>query len=91
MIRLHERKENKMQYEAIFELHEVFNDLRIDHILQPLYDGYQIVVNGISFAQHMGSYGSQDDLIEACDYEGQQEGYLSVFGCLEYLKERQLL
>lgn len=84
-----------MQYEAIFELHEVFNDLHIEHVLQPLFDGYQIVVvadnYAVSFVQHMGSYGSQNDLIEAWDYKGQPEGNLDVYCCLEYLSERQLL
>lgn len=80
-----------MEYNSIFELDDVLNDLHIEHILQPLHDGYQIVVNGISFVQHMGSYGSQSDLIEARDHKSEPEGYLSIFGCLEYLKERHLL
>lgn len=92
---MHRRKENKMQYEAIFELREVLRDLHIEYVFRPAFDGYQIVViadnYAVSFVQHMGSYGSQNDLIEAWDHKSQPEGYLSVFGCLEYLKERHLL
>lgn len=70
MIRLHGRKENKMEYNSIFELDDVLNDLHIEH---------------------MGSYGSQNDLIEACDGFDDSVGHMDVFACLEYLSERRLL
>ena len=70
MIRLHGRKENKMEYNSIFELDDVLNDLHIEH---------------------MGSYGSQNDLIEAWDGFDDPVGHMDVFACLEYLSERRLL
>lgn len=95
MIRLHGRKENKMQYEAIFELDDVLNDLHIEHIFRPMFDGFQIIIESnkyrVSFIEHMGSYGSSNDLIEAWDGFGEPIGHLDVFACLEYLSERRLL
>lgn len=84
-----------MEYNSIFELDDVLNDLLIEHIFRPMFDGFQIIIESnkyrISFIEHMGSYGSQNDLIEASDGFGDTAGHLDVFACLEYLKERHLL
>ena len=88
------RKKN-MEYNSIFELDEVLKDLHIEHIFRPMFDGFQIIIKSnkyrVSFIEHMGSYGSSNDLIEAWDEFGDPVGHLDVFACLEYLKERHLL
>ena len=60
-----------MEYNSIFELDDVLNDLHIDHIFRPMFDEFQIIVESnkyrVSFIEYMGSYGSSNDLIEAWD------------------------
>ena len=95
MIRLHYQKGVKMEYNTIFELHTVLLEMGIKHKFRGLYDGHQILIKKggqtISFVEHMGSYGSHRDLIEAWSFEGEPEGYLGVFDCLEYLKTKKII
>ena len=37
---MEERKKN-MEYNSIFELDDVLNDLHIDHIFRPMWDGFE--------------------------------------------------
>lgn len=60
-------------YNEIEELYEYCKGLKIPCKLEPLYDGYKLVLpNGGDFVQHYGSYGSSDGCVEpaiGCEFD----------------------
>ena len=81
-----------MSYNEIKKLHEKLWRKGIEHEFRPKFDGYQIILrkpnSNVSIIQHCGSYGCTKDLVEACDFVGEPEGWLTCDEAIDYLAYR---
>lgn len=81
-----------MKYNEIKKLHTKLNEMGVEHELKHMFDGYQIIVKKnnvkISIIEHCGSYGCTKDLVEAYDFVGDPEGYLTCDEAIDYLAYR---
>lgn len=85
-------EKRKTSYNEIRKLNHKLNEMGIEHEFRPKFDGYQIILrkpnSNVSIIQHCGSYGCTKDLVEAWDFAGEAEGYLTCDEAIDYLAYR---
>lgn len=89
-------KEANPFYKSIFELDKRLTEANIPHVLQRFLDGWQIIYPSEEEREgdvisHFGSYGYEQDLIEAYGFCIQDvEGWLSVDNAFNLIKDYHL-
>ena len=83
-----------MKYSEIKKLHEKLNEMGVEHEFikrhygYQIFDKYQIIVektnSRVSIIECHGSYGGTKDLLEAYDFVGDPEGYLTCDEAIDF-------